>query len=117
METQLHRLTFPLPEGLGPFSETRSLEELKVDSYNKTPGNLTGYDCPKCRNRGTHAVLREEKEICIEDCECMRIRRFVRAAEKSGLRNMLEEKRFQKFEDKEPWQKEMKRSWQPITRI
>ncbi len=81
-----------------------ALEKMKVDSYNKQAGNLTGYDCPKCFNRGNYAILREGGSMAIRDCDCMKIRRCVQKMEASGLHDVLEDWTFDAYLDTEPWQ-------------
>ena len=51
--------------------------KMKANTINDTPGNLTGYDCPRCKNRGNIAIPKEDGEISIRECDCMRIRRCV----------------------------------------
>ncbi|MBR3973250.1 MAG: ATP-binding protein [Oscillospiraceae bacterium] len=84
-------------------------ERLKIDSYNKTAGNLTGYDCPKCLNRGRYAIPKESGGMSIVDCDCMKIRRCVQKMEASGLREVIKSYTFDAFQDNEPWQTAIKR--------
>ena len=85
-----------------------ALARMKADTINSTPGNLPGYDCPKCRNRGSIAVPKEEGGIYCRECDCMRIRRCIWEMEKSGLKNIIREKTFDAFTATEPWQKAIK---------
>lgn len=82
--------------------------KMKANTINDTPGNLTGYDCPKCKNRGNIAIPKEDGGISIRECDCMRIRRCVWEMEKSGLKNIIREKTFEAYNDAEPWQKPLK---------
>ena len=82
--------------------------KMKADSINNTPGGLTGYDCPKCRNRGFIALVKEDGGISTQECECMKIRRCVWEMEKSGLKNIIREKTFEAYSTTEPWQKQLK---------
>lgn len=75
---------------------------------NQIPGNLTGYDCPKCLNRGYSAELRGRYIVSVE-CHCMAIRRSIRRAEKSGLGDLLERHTFEAFQTPEPWQAKAKK--------
>ena len=84
--------------------EYRELLELRVKSYNEAPGSLTGYDCPKCRNKGDYMLLDSEGIECLAECECMQIRRIVRLARKSGLGDVLNEYTFEKYQHEEAWQ-------------
>lgn len=82
--------------------------KMKADTINDTPGNLTGYDCPKCKNRGNIAIPKEDGGISVRECDCMRIRRCVWEMEKSGLKNIIREKTFEAYNAAEPWQKPLK---------
>ncbi len=80
----------------------------KANAVNSKPGDLTGYDCPKCLNRGIMAVAREDGSIFVQDCDCMKIRRCIWKMEASGLKNVIREKTFDSFKDSEPWQTTIK---------
>lgn len=82
--------------------------KMKVDTINQKPGVLTGYDCPKCLNRGDIAVLRDDGSFFSRECDCMKIRRCVWEMEKSGLKNIIKEKTFDAFAATEEWQKAIK---------
>ena len=82
--------------------------KMKADTINNTPGDLTGYDCPKCRNRGFIALAKEDGGISTQECDCMKIRRCVWEMEKSGLKNIIREKTFEAYSATEPWQKQLK---------
>lgn len=81
---------------------------MKADTVNSTPGELTGCDCPKCRNRGSVAVPREDGSITFRECGCMKVRRCIWEMERSGLRNIIREKTFETFLAREPWQSTVK---------
>lgn len=81
---------------------------IKADSFNKTTGNLTGYDCPKCLNRGNYALPKEDGGVSIVECDCMKIRRCVQKMESSGLREVLEHYTFEAYQDAEEWRKTIK---------
>ena len=82
--------------------------KMKVDTLNGLQGNLTGHDCPKCLNRGSYAVLREDGSFFHRECSCMKIRRCIWEMERSGLQNVIREKTFEKFSATEDWQKTIK---------
>lgn len=82
--------------------------KMKVDTLNSLHGTLTGYECPKCLNRGTYAVLRDDGSFFSRECDCMKIRRCVWEMEKSGLKNIIREKTFEAYTASEPWQKAIK---------
>lgn len=82
--------------------------KMRAETMNKSPGNLTGHDCPKCLNRGTIAFPREDGSIFTSECDCMKIRRCVWEMEKSGLRNVIRELTFDAYTATDAWQKTLK---------
>lgn len=76
----------------------------KADSFNKQQGNLTGYDCPECLNRGRIAIPKDDGGVSFRDCDCMKIRRCVQKMEASGLREVIERYTFDKYQAVEDWQ-------------
>lgn len=84
------------------------LTEVKIT--NSRPGKLheeDGYDCPVCNNRGYFKKLEYYRDIntwaSVEyDCVCREKRRTLQNMERSGLKNMIENNRFDNFiaEDK-----------------
>lgn len=79
------------------------------DSFNAVPGNLTGYDCPKCLNRGgSYAVL--DGTIVFYECSCIKLRESLERIRKSGLSGLLDRYRFDTYEVSEPWQQKIKQS-------
>lgn len=79
----------------------------RVSIYNNSEGTLTGYDCPKCHNKGNYMFLRDGEEL-IRDCECMAKRKMLRAIHNSGLEETLSECRFDNYIAEEDWQKNIK---------
>ena len=97
------------PFGLsGQSFDPLAFAQMKADTVNNTPGDLTGHDCPKCRNRGNIAIPKEDGGISFRECDCMRIRRCIWEMEKSGLKNIIREKTFDTFTATEPWQNAIK---------
>lgn len=97
------------PFGLSGWSfDPAALARLKADTINTAPGNLTGFDCPKCLNRGNFAIPKEDGGVSFRDCDCMKVRRCVWEMEKSGLNNIIWEKSFEAFTATEPWQNAIK---------
>jgi DNA replication protein DnaC len=78
----------------------------KVDLYNAKDGELTGYDCPKCLNKGHRLEVRNGSETYIE-CSCLEIRRNLRLIEESGIKNMMDDYTFDHFEVSTDWQRHM----------
>jgi len=81
---------------------------MKADSLNKAVGNLTGYDCPICLNRGNYAIPKENGGVSVIECDCMKIRRFVQKTEDSGLREVIKSYTFDTYQDAEIWQTTIK---------
>lgn len=79
----------------------------KVDFYNSVPGNLTGYNCKRCLNRGLIAKIQDNKEIIFE-CDCMDKRRSLKRLKDSGIAGSIKEKTFSSFKDTEDFQKNIK---------
>lgn len=87
------------------------MTEIEIKWANDTAGNLKGYDCPKCKNRGyiyfangTYKVSRE--------CECMTTRRALARIERSGLKDLMTRYTFEKYLTPNPWQKKAKETAQ-----
>lgn len=86
-----------------------------VARYNETEGNLKGYDCRICRNKGYISVLEDGYEIHRE-CKCLKIRRCLRNIEQSGLSGALERMTFERYRCETPWQEQAKQTAQEYTR-
>lgn len=84
----------------------------KVDDMNnRLMGDLNerdGYNCQKCNNRGYIFKLDKNGYECQAECECMAVRRNLRAMQKSGLGDVLAGCTFEKYETTEEWQKLIK---------
>lgn len=74
-----------------------------VLTYNNSEGGLTGYDCPRCKNRGNFMVI-NNGTTRFPKCECMKIRRSLANMERSGLGNLLELYTFDRYKCVHPWQ-------------
>lgn len=77
---------------------------LKADTLNKTKGDLKGYDCQECLNRGYFMKVREDGTTYTEKCSCMDVRKSLKDIEQSGLKNMLDEYTLEKWQEPERWQ-------------
>lgn len=78
-----------------------------IDKFNEEEGDLTDYDCRKCRNKGVIAIIEDGIEKH-RDCKCMAIRKSLRLIKKSGLGNLLKMCTFQSYNATEPWQQQIK---------
>lgn len=104
--------------GLGTTSDPLSpkdYEQFKVDGLNETVGNRNeedGYECHICKNKGFVAKLVESPSgvysHCISDCRCVEIRNSIMRMKRSGLKDIIKDYTFDKFDDAEPWQKSIK---------
>ena len=91
-----------------PYFEMSKEEEqqYKVLCYNNKQGDLKGYDCPKCMNRGDFIAIKDGYETYI-NCSCMAIRKTIKRMEESGLGNLLSIYKFNTYECNKDWQKEI----------
>lgn len=103
----MDKLNITLPGRSVPSFDPEEYEKMRIESLNKTAGKLTGYDCPKCLNRGQYAIPKDGGGVSFAECDCMKIRRFVTRAEASGIHDVLK-KTFEAFEDSELWQTTIK---------
>lgn len=93
----------------------REYEQFKVDGLNNTVGNRKeedGYDCKACKNKGFVAKLIDNGDgtysHCMTDCKCVEVRNSIMRMKRSGLKDIIKDYTFDKFEDTEPWQKAVK---------
>ena len=80
-------------------------EKKKAEQLNREPGNLTGYDCPKCLNRGCYYRVDGQGRRYVELCHCMEIRKSLKLIEQSGLSSLMERYTFDTWEVTTSWQK------------
>lgn len=93
----------------------KEYEQFKVDGLNATEGNRheeDGYNCKACRNKGYVIKLAEYEDgtfhqVC-SDCKCVETRNSIMRMKRSGLKDIIKDYTFDKFEDSEPWQKAIK---------
>lgn len=95
----------------------REYEQFKVDGLNATEGKRheeDGHHCSICKNKGWVIKLVEHEDgsfhqIC-SDCKCLEIRNSIMRMKRSGLKDIIRDYTFDKFEDTEPWQKAIKKA-------
>ncbi len=113
----MERLQIPEPirdslqkSGTLPLSsfDTAEYEAHRVEMMNQMPGNLTGYDCPLCLNRGGSYKLKDGY-ITFVPCSCEAIRRSLCREKESGLGDLMEWRTFDAFQTPEPWQAKAKK--------
>ncbi len=91
------------------------LEKYKADCYNRSAGNLNdqdGYNCDKCHNKGLIVRAYQSENggwnMAFRDCECMETRRTIGRMKRSGLKDIIRDYTFAKYQAVEPWQKQIK---------
>lgn len=87
---------------------TESREEAFVRIYNDTVGDLTGYDCEICKNKGRIAYLSDDMYNKTKACSCMPLRIFNENMDKSGLKDLFEIYNFKNYDVAEEWQQNIK---------
>lgn len=90
-----------------PFDRV-AYEQQKAELANKTPGNLTGADCPICLNRGYIHRVDDQGLPCVRECKCMVQRRNQRRLARSGLSEMAKRYTFDTWQTPEQWQERFK---------
>ncbi len=90
-----------------PLFDMTQEEEKQFNAYmyNNKKGDLTGYDCPKCKNKGHILVVEDGHEI-MHQCSCWTIRKTIRKMEECGLGSLLTLYTFDRYECKEDWQRD-----------
>ncbi len=79
----------------------------RVERYNAMAGDLVGFDCPKCKNKGDYMYLRDGV-IYIARCGCLKTRADIERLKNSGLHKLSEQKTFDSYTVLEPWQSALK---------
>lgn len=87
----------------------------EADIYNKTEGNLQGYNCQKCKNKGIiyiacnceNAFGQPNWELKTRICECKKIREAINRIEESGLSKLIQDYTFDNYKTYEDWQHEI----------
>ena len=85
-----------------------SREESDVLNFNDYEGELTGYDCEICKNKGRTAYLSAEGRFTAKECSCMPLRRFSENMNNSGLKDLLKIYTFDNYMIENEWQKIIK---------
>ena len=93
-------------------------EQAKADAYNSSEGDLDkedGYHCDICKNKGMIASVVHNEQFgyfseVFKPCKCHKARNAIRRLNKSGLKNVVKEYSFDKYQAEEPWQQTIKNS-------
>lgn len=90
-------------------------EKWKVDNFNSAPGSLNeqdGHNCKICLNKGLiMRAFQNERGIWTNtsvECKCQTVRRTIRRMQRSGLKNIIREYTFDKYNVTDPWQQTIK---------
>ena len=110
----LNRMTSNTESTSDPKTE-QELEEKRAERFNAAVGSLNaedGYECKLCLNKG-FLVQAIQTELgywttVSRDCKCAEIRRTIKRMEKSGLKNIIRDYTFSKYDDTEDWKKTIK---------
>ena len=108
MTMEMKKLNINLPGLSAQSFDPVEAGKLKADSFNKQQGDLIGYDCPKCLNRGRIAIPKEDGSVSFQDCDCTKIRRCLQKMEASGMREVIESYTFDAYKDDKDWQTTIK---------
>ena len=90
------------------FSRTVETAKREAERFNSKKGNLKGYDCDICKNRGWNCIVVDSGNgncsIAVQECSCQSIRRSLKQMAESGVDCDI---RLTDFLASEPWQKRM----------
>ncbi len=76
----------------------------QCDNYNTSTGDLKGYDCPECLNRGYFQAVKDDTTV-MRACRCMKIRRNLIRLKNSGFAGQSERFTFDSYKTSSEWQK------------
>ena len=72
-------------------------------TYNNEVGDLEGFDCPKCLNKGFIRFVKDGRPTDAP-CNCWSIRETINKMKNSGLGNLLGLYKFENYKCEEKWQ-------------
>lgn len=94
---------------------TKEYAKACVDALNSQEGarnKIDGYNCPICKNKAYVAILRQTEgggfSRAIRDCKCAETRRSIMRMQNSGLKSVISDYTFDKYQATEPWQEKIK---------
>lgn len=91
-----------IPEIKVPESHKAYLQ-WQLANYNSLKGDLQGYDCKYCLNKGYIAVIKDD-DVVMRECRCMTIRSSIRRLKKSGFSDIAQKFTFDSYITPEEWQ-------------
>lgn len=105
-------------QSMGSVSEPLTQEQREknnAETFNASNGSLNeqdGYNCNVCHNKGLIMKAYQTDSgywsTACRECKCMDVRRSIRKMERSGLKNIIRDYTFDKFNASEPWQQTLK---------
>lgn len=87
----------------------------QCQNYNNQQGDLQGYDCQECRNRGYFYKIVDDV-IVQSECKCLSIRNSLKRLKNSGLENLAKRFTFENFQTNQNWQSYVKNKTIEYTR-
>ena len=116
LQAVLKRLNMARGCNVQPRRTPEEIEQARADNFNRSPGDLNefdGYDCPVCHNKGVIMLVVAPSgrwSTATKDCKCMKTRKTIRQMRRSGLKNVIRDLTFSKFEAAEAWQQTLKQA-------
>lgn len=90
-------------------------ETLSAELFNSADGSLNevdGYECDICHNKGlimrAYQLENGRWTTTTRDCKCMAVRTTIRKMRRSGLKDIIKDCTFGKYQAKEEWQQTIK---------
>lgn len=116
LKVVLKRLNMARGCNVQPRRTPEEIEQARADNFNQSPGDLNevdGYDCQVCHNKGVIMLVVAPGgrwSTATKDCKCMKTRKTIRQMQRSGLKNVIRDLTFSKFEAAEAWQQTLKQA-------
>lgn len=90
-------------------------ERHNAESFNASPGDMhevDGYECEICHNKGMIMYAKQVSDTywttsCVP-CKCMKTRKTIRRMLRSGLKDIIKDYTFAKYEATAEWQRKLK---------
>ena len=94
----------------------KEYEERKANVYNASRGSLNeadGYNCDLCKNKGYIATVSHNEQFgyyseTLVPCKCQRVRNAIHRLHLSGLKNIMKDYTFDKYETQDEWRRVLK---------
>lgn len=112
MDYKAEILKIAPPEVISKMQFSDSLEmyqEKECRNLNSLTGDLKGYDCEICKNKGVVYVVKGGCMVA-QECKCIPVRQTLIRVRKSGLEDILKQNTFETYSTDEPWQERIKKT-------